>query len=76
MDSRQGNRPIAPRHSADGPYRPAHRTAEDTVDLLDQAPAQEPPSWLLSGTLIGLAVIVLLIGCVWLAYHIAQSGVR
>ena len=69
-------RRVAPRRAARDPYRPAHRPLEDTVDLVAERRIHEPPSWLLSGTLMALAVISLLATSVWLAYHYAHAWQR
>jgi hypothetical protein len=74
--TRRDTRPVIPRRAARGSYRPSHRPAEDTVDLVAQRRVHEPPSWLLSGTLMALAVISLLATSVWLAYHYAQTWPR
>jgi hypothetical protein len=74
--TRRDTRPVAPRRAARDPYRPAHRPLEDTVDLGAQCRVHEPPSWLLSGTLMALAVISLLATSVWLAYHYAHTWLR
>jgi hypothetical protein len=74
--TRRDTSPVAPRRAASGPYRPAHRPPEDTADLVAQCRVDEPPSWLLSGTLMALGVISLLATSVWLAYHYAQAWLR
>jgi hypothetical protein len=74
--TRRDTRPIATDRAARGPYRPAHRPPEDTVDMVAQCHVHEPPSWLLSGTLMALGVISLLATSVWLAYHYAQTWLR
>jgi hypothetical protein len=74
--TRRDTRPVAPRRAARDPYRPAHRPLEDTGDLGAQCRVHEPPSWLLSGTLMALGVISLLATSVWLAYHYAQMWLR
>jgi hypothetical protein len=74
--TRRDTRPVAPRRAARDPYRPAHRPLEDTVGLVAPSRVHEPPSWLLSGTLMALAVISLLATSVWLAYHYAHTWLR
>jgi hypothetical protein len=70
------NRPVAHHRAAADPYRPAHRSAEDAVDLTEQWRGHGPPSWRLSGTLLALAVILLLVTCAWLAYQYTQMWLR
>jgi hypothetical protein len=74
--TRRDSRPVELRRAARSPYRPTHRTPDDTTDLVGQSRVHEPPSWLLSGTLMALAVISLLATSVWLAYHYAQTWLR
>jgi hypothetical protein len=74
--TRPDDRPVTPRHAGPGPSRPAHRAPEDAVDLVAEWRGHEPPSWWLSGTLMALAVILLLVTCVWLAYHFAHTWLR
>jgi len=74
--TRRDTRPIATDRAVRGPYRPAHRPPEDTVDMVAQCHVHEPPSWLLSGTLMALGVISLLATSVWLAYYYAHTWLR